>query len=186
MRLLSTLVLSLSLGLCGQPEPVLADQNDPRLEPLFERLARAPSLARGQWLERQIWSIWYQHSNRSVEDLMRAGQAALEDGDLKGALIAFDDAVRKAPSYAEAWNARATANYALGNYERSLADIRRVLTLEPRHFGALSGRGLCQMALGHPKKAIAAFERSLEVHPQQPEVHNNLKRVKQQLQKREL
>lgn len=186
MRLLSTLVLSLSLGLCGQPEPVLADQNDPRLDPLFERLAHAPSLARGQWLERQIWSIWYQHANPSVEDLMRAGQAALEDGDLKGALIAFDDAVRKAPSYAEAWNARATANYALGNYARSLADIRRVLTLEPRHFGALSGRGLCQMELGHPEKAIAAFERSLELHPQQPGVKASLRKARVELDERSL
>ena len=54
----------------------------------------------------------------------------------------------------------------LGNYDDSLADIEKTLTLEPRHFGALSGIGLIMQQLGENEKALHAFERVLEISPQ--------------------
>lgn len=187
MRIVSTIVCAgLLLLASGLAAPAAADQNDPRLDPLFRRLSEADGPREARAIAAAIWSIWYQHPDDSVEALMRAGRAALDDGDHQGALFAFDDAVRKAPNYAEAWNARATTHYMLGNYQRSLADIRRTLTLEPRHFGALSGRGLCHMKLDHPEKAIRAFERSLEINPFQPGVRAHLKRLRGELEGRAL
>ena len=43
----------------------------------------------------------------------------------------FDAIVHKAPNFAEGWNKRATVYYMMGNYEAWLADIDRVLELEP-------------------------------------------------------
>ena len=183
MARLSTTALILSLLIAA---PARADQDDPRLDTLFDRLENADSRGQAQMIAGRIWAIWFQHPNGYVEALLRQGREALQDGDLEGALIAFDDAVRKAPGFAEAWNARATVNYQMGNYQRSLADIRRTLTLEPRHFGALSGRGLCYLALDRPEKALAAFQASLEVHPYQPGVKAQVRDLKAELDARDL
>jgi tetratricopeptide (TPR) repeat protein len=77
-------------------------------------------------------------------------------------------------------------NYQMGNYQRSLADIRRTLTLEPRHFGALSGRGLCYLALDRPEQALEAFQASLEIHPYQPGVKAKARELKADLDARDL
>jgi tetratricopeptide (TPR) repeat protein len=44
-------------------------------------------------------------------------------------------------------------------------DIARALELEPRHFGALSGLGLINGALGRHEAAIGAFEQALKINP---------------------
>lgn len=160
----------------------LADQTDPRLDKLFALLGDAESLVEAQAVERRVWRIWHEHDDERVAAAMADGQAALADDDRKGALAAFDHAVKLAPNFAEAWNARATVNYLMGNYRRSLADIRRVLALEPRHFGALAGRGLCWLALEEPERALAAFEASLDVHPHQPGTRARAKRLRRQLE----
>jgi tetratricopeptide (TPR) repeat protein len=73
--------------------------------------------------------------------------------------------VARAPEWAEAWNKRATALYLAGEHDRSLANIDRVLALEPRHFGALAGMGLIRIARGQYRDALAAYRRALAVNP---------------------
>lgn len=186
--ILSLLIAGLTVGLTAglTAAPAAADQDDPRLDPLFDRLEDADNPRQARLIAARIWSIWFQHPSGHVEALLRQGREALQDDDLEGALIAFGDAVRKAPGFAEAWNARATVNYQLGNYARALADIRRVLTLEPRHFGALSGRGLCYLELDQPEKALKAFQASLEIHPYQRGVKAKVRALKSELDARDL
>ena len=60
---------------------------------------------------------------------------------------------------------RATLYYAIGNYEASIADCGHVLALEPRHFGALSGRALIYLTLGKRALALKDMAAALAVHP---------------------
>lgn len=168
------------------PGALHADQTDPRLEQLFARLSEVDSRAEAQHLERRIWRIWHAHEDEKVQSVMSRGQFYLRRGNREQALAAFDQAVRIAPNFAEAWNARATLHFMVGNYRRSLGDIRRALHLEPRHFGALAGKGLCHMALGEPREAMAAFERSLAIHPKQPGTEARLERLRKELQERDI
>ena len=46
----------------------------------------------------------------------------------------------------------------VGNYDNSIEDIAKTLLLEPRHFGALSGLGLVNRAIGRVDAAIIAFQ----------------------------
>lgn len=48
-------------------------------------------------------------------------------------------------------------------YSESIEDCRRVLEIEPFHFGALSGMGLCFLNTGDLPSALDAFERTLQV-----------------------
>lgn len=146
--------------------PAAADQNDARLPALFSQLAAASSAADAKPVEARIWEIWLQTARPGpVEEAMRHGLAMMTLGQPHDALRDFDQVVDLAPDYAEGWNRRATLRYHLGDLEGSAEDIARTLSLEPRHFGALSGLGLVRLAQGRPADALAAFEEALRLHP---------------------
>ena len=50
-------------------------------------------------------------------------------------------------------------------YKLSQADIDKVLAIEERHFGALTGQGLVQTALKNYQKAIDSYIEAHKVHP---------------------
>ena len=161
-----------------------ADQNDPRLEDLFERLQSATSVAEAAPIEELIWQVWFEHDDGGIASRMAIGVSQMNANDLSGALATFDRLVQDAPDFAEAWNRRATIHYLLGNYAASEADIVKTLQLEPFHFGALSGRGLVLLSQGQYEAALNAFSRALEVHPNMPSVRNNIDEINRYLESR--
>lgn len=148
--------------------PARADQTDSRLRGLFDRLQTTSSVTEAQLVEGSIWQIWLESADVQVERKVAAGVIALNRGDLKTALVLFDDVVKRAPNYAEGWNKRATVHFMMDDYDKSLLDVARTLALEPRHFGALSGLGLIYHELGDDTKALKAMEKALELHPLMP------------------
>ena len=50
-------------------------------------------------------------------------------------------------------------------YDAALRDIDRALAIEPRHFGALCGRGMVLEKQGDMARAIEAYKDALAVHP---------------------
>lgn len=155
----------------------LADQNDPRLEELFQKLQAATDVTEAIPTEDLIWQIWIEHDDASIQNQMLRGIEQTNAGDLQGALATYDRLVAAAPDFAEAWNKRATIHWLLGNHEASEADIVKTLQLEPFHFGALSGRGLVLLSQGRFAEARSAFSRALEVHPNMPSVRANLEEI---------
>jgi tetratricopeptide (TPR) repeat protein len=148
--------------------PAEGDQRDPRLPGLFEQLKAAETLEAAQPIEAEIWTIWAQSENDDVNLLMGIAVNAMAREDYATALELFDKMIEVAPEFAEGWNKRATVLYLMGEIERSRADVEKVLELEPRHFGALSGLGLLYMAEGEAEKALDAFRRALAVNPTMP------------------
>jgi tetratricopeptide (TPR) repeat protein len=53
----------------------------------------------------------------------------------------------------------------LGRLDDSLADIDKVLAIEPRHFGALSGRVLIYLKQGKHAQALRDMIAALAIHP---------------------
>lgn len=160
------LCAAIALGLAlGSPAPSLADQTDERLPRLFEQLQFSRTDGDAKIVETVIWGLWDEHEDAAVQSLFDDGVSAMARGRMGRAVELFDGVVELAPDFAEGWNKRATAYYLLGRYEESLADIERTLALEPRHFGALSGRGLVMEKLGDLEGSLASFEAALEIHP---------------------
>ncbi len=161
--------------------PVLADQKDPRLLELFDRLHATADQAEADQLEREIWDIWYHHASGPVAFLMVQGRRAMAIGDFVEAEAFFNEVIEKDPAFAEGWNRRATLYYVMGRYQDSIADVSETLALEPRHFGALSGMGLIFSALEDDKTALQWFEKALEVNPHMVGVRYQVEQLKKKL-----
>jgi|tagenome__1003787_1003787.scaffolds.fasta_scaffold20411482_1 Flp pilus assembly protein TadD len=176
------MILVVAVASCtGIGMPAAADQNDPRLGALITALKTAPTTETARLIEQRIWAIWEASGDKAVDTLMAEGIARLNAGDNDAALKLFDRVVELAPGFAEGWNKRATTLYAMGRFEKSAQDIDKVLALEPRHFGALSGLGLCDMRLGKDREALAAFQRAAAVDPNLPGVQAKIEALKKRL-----
>lgn len=173
---------ALLLTLCTAG-PAAADQNDPRLGPLFERLPEAQGAA-ARMIEMQIWSIWMQSPDRIAGLLLEEGAVHMQNRAYAQARKSFDAAIERAPELAEAWNKRATLRYLQGDLDGSVQDIQRTLVLEPRHFGALSGLGLINLRLDRPEAALQAFEAALAVNPHMPGPRKYVEELREMLQRR--
>ena len=148
--------------------PALADQDDPRLDPLFDKLRTTEDLESALKAERRIWSIWLEHDDPEIERMMAVGTTAMNIGRLDDALAVFNQMIEVAPNYAEGWNKRATVAYYMGDHETSVHDIQKTLALEPRHFGALSGLAMIYEAEGLEAQALDALIQVKEIHPTMP------------------
>ena len=124
--------------------------------------------------EATLWRIWCAAGDPDLDALMAEGVRALEQNRLPEAEAAFTRLIERAPSFAEGWNKRATIRYVAQYYGCAIADCIETLARNPNHFGALSGQGLCHLALGEHREAAALFRRALAVHPRLVSARHNL------------
>ena len=168
-----------------------ADQRDPRLDGLFDELQRTASLSKAETIVAEIWIRWTAFAGETVGDsrassLMAAGMQMMGDGRLESAERVFTELVSTHPDHAEAWNKRATVRFMRGNDAGSRSDIARVIELEPRHFGALSGLGMINVRDGDLAGALQAFEAALRVNPHMPQAAGIVVKLREQLRGRAL
>lgn len=114
---------------------------------------------------RELWRIWFNQKGVYGLSILEESQALLQAGKVDQAEAALTDLIQDQPDFAEAWNRRAVLYYLQGRYRKSLTDCQQVITLNPVHFGALHGMGLCYAALGEYAAAIQSFRRALEIQP---------------------
>ncbi|WP_392534681.1 tetratricopeptide repeat protein [Nostoc sp. C117] len=131
---------------------------------LLEELKNPDATVREQ-ATRKIWRIWFQQKGIYGLERIDHSQKLLDAGEITEAETALTELLKEQPDFAEAWNRRAFLYYSAGDYQKSLADCQMVVQINPIHFGALHGMGLCYAALGRYSEAIRAFKRALEIQP---------------------
>ncbi|HAA27652.1 MAG TPA: hypothetical protein DCE56_08250 [Cyanobacteria bacterium UBA8553] len=136
----------------------------PSINSLLEDLKNPDENIRNQ-ATKELWRIWFYQKGRYGIELIERSQIMLERGDTKQAEALLTELINDQPDFAEAWNRRAVLYYTLGEYEKSKNDCIQVIQLNPVHFGALYGLGLCHAALGHYRPAIQAFQQAMEIQP---------------------
>lgn len=175
MRSVRSLLLAACLVLAGATQ---TRASDPALDGLFAKLQAARSPAEAQPLEAQIWQSWLLGGGPGATSLMQLGVGAMAQGNLPAALGIFDAIVKQNPDFPEGWNKRATVLFMMGALDAAAEDVEKVLKLEPRHFGALSGLGLIRAQQDRVDDAIAAYEKALAVHPQMEQVKKNVEALR--------
>ena len=151
------------------------------LDTLFAELKKATSLAEAQRIERIIWAKWHWHKIPRLSQELRLGGMYMQDNNFKKALYIFNKIIKEAPGFSEAYNKRATTYFLMKKYDKSLMDIKATLTLEPRHFGALSGMGLIFMNRGDFQRALVAFTTVLKIYPFSISAAANMKIIERKL-----
>ena len=142
-----------------------ADQNDKRLNRLFDKLIVTEDQLEIEKLTQEIWKIWHEIDDPRMTRAFETGVQMMNLGFHSRAIDYFDKVIMEIPNFAEAWNKRATAHFMMGNFDLSMRDISKTLELEPRHFGALDGMGLIFIHLNQPEKAIDIYDKMLEIFP---------------------
>lgn len=140
-------------------------ETDDTLDRLFEKLRRDPTNSTASATAKMIWREWSNSGSKSIDLLMNWAASAMEKKQHAKALDLLDQVTVLAPDYAEGWNRRATVHFFMDDYGRSLSDIEATLTLEPRHFGALSGLAVILQRTGREKAALKTWYQVLQIYP---------------------
>jgi len=136
------------------------------LNNLFDQLQNINNSKSAALLEQKIWSIWNEHPNDlKLTEKLEFGTELMQYGDYNYALKVFNNILQDDPKWSEAWNKRATVYFLMNQFTNSLDDIDKVLNIEPRHFGALSGQARIFIKLQKYEKAIKSLERALKFYP---------------------
>ena len=103
----------------------------------------------------------------------------------------FQEAVRRAaellktvPWFAEVWNQRAIAHFALGHYREAIHDCRQALEINAYHFAAAAGMGQAHLQLGDHASALESFRRALRLNPDLEAVRVQIARLTRHIEGR--
>ncbi len=149
---------------------VNAEERNNKLDKLFVGLKNTKDLSSAQVIENEIWEIWSIHPSDDrrgfrLTELLIQGTRLMNMRELNKAYELFTQIIATEPDWYEAWNKRATVLYLMNRYQSSLDDIKITLTLEPRHFGALSGQALNYIELKQYEKAIQSYKEAQKIYP---------------------
>jgi tetratricopeptide (TPR) repeat protein len=158
----------------GDPPVVAEVSKSERIDTLFASLKSETDADAAGEIENAILALWLESGSDSVDLLMQWTLKAMEEKQYPRALDFLDRIILLDPTYVEGWNKRATVYFLMDDYGKSIADIGKVLELEPRHFGALSGLGIIMRSIGDDERAKAAFREALAIDPHLQNVREEL------------
>ena len=138
-------------------------------------------------VEQQIWKIWSTHPNNNrLTSMLAAGSNFMNNNEYSKAVEIFTKVINLDPTWAEAWNKRATVLYIIGEFEKSQNDIDQVLKLEKRHFGALAGQGLVNIELENYEKALESYKEAMRIYPSMNSPKIMIKQIKELIQRQSI
>ena len=162
---------------------VKANEQQKQLERLFNGL-KVDNFSLANVVEQKIWKVWSTHPNsKDLTMMLTLGSDFVNNKELEKAIEIFSNVIDLDPSWAEAWNKRATVYYMIGEFEKSQADINKVLELESRHFGALAGQGLVNIELKNYEKAIKSYQQAQEIYPSMQSPNIMIEKIKKLIKK---
>lgn len=112
-----------------------------------------------------LFDLWMGDASEEAALILRVADSSIERKNAKGALNHLTRLTRTYPFFAEGWNRRATLLWQLGEVEKALADCRKAVLLNPDHFAAWQGMGMCHLRLGELSAAVKAFQNALKLMP---------------------
>ncbi len=139
--------------------------NEDKLDQLFAKLQLKDLGSAAIKTEAEIWDLWMKSGNESENQQLYAATRMMDIGQFALAETKLNELIAQTQNFPEAYNKRATLYFLMGKLDESLADIVTTLELEPRHFGALSGRGMILAKQKKYAEALKAYRDALVMNP---------------------
>lgn len=150
---------------------------DHTLDSLFQQLATCGVLE-AERIEAAIWDLWmHRPGDEEASIALEAATEAIITEDFPEALSLLDPLIARCPDFSEAWHKRATVYYLTQRDEVCIADLRRTLALEPRHFGAMCHFAQICMSRGDDDTALYALNTALVLNPHLDEARATARRL---------
>jgi tetratricopeptide (TPR) repeat protein len=130
---------------------------------------------------RALEHIWFHQAGKQAYRLLQQANDAVEKKEQQRALAILDRTIDLFPGFAEAWNRRGALYWELGDYEKSLADSEQALALNPNHYGAMQGIGVCRLQLGDVAEACRYLRAALKILPHDEQTRRSLERCEELL-----
>jgi tetratricopeptide (TPR) repeat protein len=146
------------------------------LEGLKAQAAPVRELAR-----RALEHIWFNAAGDEAYGLIEAAHKASEQEDFPTALTILNRLLEKYPRFAEGWNRRAAVYWQMGEWQRSIDDSERTLALNPNHYGAWQGIGVCRLQMGDVAEACRCLRAALKIIPYDEKTRDSLERCEELL-----
>ena len=118
-----------------------------------------------QTATKALWDLWLSEAGEKAESRILTGTKQMDKGQYELAQQEFENLVMDYPKFAEAHNKLATVLYMQRKYVQSIRECEMTLEMNPNHFGAWNGLGLCHYKLAHYQKAIESFNTALTLQP---------------------
>ena len=147
------------------------------------RALKSPSTSVRQVAADSLWNLWFHAAGKDAFRLPKSANLAMERQKFTEALALLNQTTRKYPRFAEGWNRRAILYWQMGQFHESIADCKKVVALNPSHFGAWQGMGLCQLHLGDVEGASQSFRVALKISPYDRGVRRLLQQCEELLRK---
>jgi tetratricopeptide (TPR) repeat protein len=174
----------------ASPPPAQASPRDAgrraTLDDLFNRLAAAKDEAEAKGIANLIERRWMRSGSDTADLLLTRASDAIHGKDFPLAIELLDRVISLQPGWAEAWNRRATAFFLLEDTASSMADLRQVLSREPRHFGAWAGLGHIYSAGGDKARALEAYRKALAINPHMQSLRDLVERLTPEIEGRDI
>ena len=167
--------------------PALADQDDPALDALFDRLTAPGSDAdEARAVQSEIEERWFEAPETGVRLLFDRAVVALNDRDPSLAVVLTSHVTGLAPSFAEGWVLAGHARAAAGQPQDAARAYAEAVRLEPRHFTALARLGDLAVEAGDKATALARYRAALLINPHMDAVRARADALRDEAARREI
>lgn len=164
------------------PQPFDPADRPKLLAELYEKLGSAPDAGSAQLIMEAIEELWAFSGSDTVDLLMSRAAQFANAAETDFSLSILDAVVDIAPDEAGAWYLRAKVNVLSGKPERALSDLRRALSLDEKHYRAITDLGLVLEQLGAKKEALEAYRRALAVNPYLEDARSGVDALKREVE----
>ena len=108
-----------------------------------------------------------------AESWYEDGKQRFFNGDFRGAISSFDQAIKIKPDLPDAWLMRGIGLDHLGEYEKALSSFDQAIKFKPDDHQAWLMRGNALDNLGEYEQAISSYDQALKIKPDKHEAWNN-------------
>jgi tetratricopeptide (TPR) repeat protein len=163
------------------PESVAPDR-DVLLDTLYQRLEQAETPERAKAVAKSIQRVWRSSGSPTLDLLLARATSLISAEQYNLALAILDTVVISEPEFAEGWSQRAMVHFQKRDFRAALRDLRRVLSLEPKHYRAMQGVAVILNEFGQKERALQAYRRVLEVYPLKKEARDAVDELRREVE----